>query len=130
MGQKNPRVSTSLACWQNLEADQTFKSSRCYTVLLARLCNGQCPVKEVLFETVKGSFLSSICFQKKKTLLLMEEILHQLIGSSSHYLQGFIPLRVGRLDLAQQHILETWKPGSKNSPIFGRLLFFLGRKRS
>ena len=32
-----------------------------------------------------------------KTLLLMEEILHHLIGSSSHYLQGFIHLRWCRI---------------------------------
>ncbi len=35
------------------------------------------------------SFLNAI-FNRHKVILLMEEILHQLIGSLSHHLQGFI----------------------------------------
>ena len=41
-----------------------------------------------------------IDFEKKHTylhILLMEEILHQLIGSLSHYLQGFIHVRWCRI---------------------------------
>ena len=36
-------------------------------------------------------------YQKNIMILLMEEILHQLIGSSSHYLQGFIHVRWCRI---------------------------------
>ena len=41
------------------------------------------------------SFVDMLKFEHKiySLLLLMEEILYQLIGSLSHYLQGFIHLR-------------------------------------
>ena len=45
-------------------------------------------------------------------LLLMEEILHQLIGSLSHYLQGFIHPRWCRISSINSIIYPYWNPGS------------------
>ena len=41
-------------------------------------------------------------------ILLMEEILHQLIGSLSHYLQGFIHLRWCRISEPSAVVLHSW----------------------
>ena len=48
-------------------------------------------------------------------MLLMEEILHQLIGSLSHYLQGFIHPRWCRISSINSIFLVWWL---KNQPIW------------
>ena len=42
----------------------------------------------------------------KSILLLMEEILHQLIGSLSPYLQGFLHLRWCRISAINSSIID------------------------
>ena len=50
---------------------------------------------------------------KNGTLLLMEEIMHQLIGRSSHYLQGFIHprwCRISSINSMDHHIPDIHHP--------------------
>ena len=53
-------------------------------------------------------------------ILLMEEILHQLIGSLSHYLQGFINARWCRISSinSMKHVLIDWRKRGWKSETF------------
>ena len=71
-------------------------------------------------------------------ILLMEEILHQLIGSLSHYLQGFIHVRWCRISSTNSmipiwydfHSHSRYLSGAKTSPCIGGSASRLGRRAS
>ena len=67
-----------------------------------------------------------IITRKFQVLLLMAEILHHLIGSLSHYLQGFIHLRWCRIPSINSnnggysHLFYQWKSPNGNPNSCGR----------
>ena len=66
------------------------------------------PIAVVTTNTHTKSSLRDVCFQESFKLLLMEEILHHLIGSLSHYLQGLIHPRWCRISSINSIEITIW----------------------
>ena len=83
------------SCWCKLWVRLTIRSTRCRSVGLPVFL-----LRSKFYRQLCGSSMLKV---SDTPVELMEEILHQLIGSLSHYLQGFIHPRWCRISSIKFH---------------------------
>ena len=98
--------NTSKKCLGHLQGEHKDRVRTCRAFIHSCGCTAFCSI--TMFQQILY-LLQKICKDPKLShdLLLMDKILHQLIGSLSHYLQGFIHTRRCRISSINSITVES-----------------------